>query len=519
MRDNVGLFLSKRASLSPNLEAFVDVASGLRLSYKELNERSNQMAHVLTDHGIKKGDRVALLMLNCPTYLEAFFALAKLGAITVPLNTRLVADELVYILQDSGSQLLIYGEEFTKQVEDIHSRSDDNTAIENWFFVAAPDGNPEAKSEFAIDYNLLREQSSHEEPTVSADEEDMLYIMYTSGTTGLPKGVVHTHNSAMWACITWSATGDVQLYDRYLLILPLYHVGALTPVTANVYLGVTNVVQRSFDAAEAWHLIEVERIDTSLAVPAMLNFMKQVPEANRYKHERLRWIMSGAAPVPVSLIKEYENLGIPINEAYGLTECCGPACLLTGMDVANHPGSCGKAFFHTDIRVVNEDGTDVEPGKPGEIIVRGRHVMKKYWNNPEATKESLREGWLFTGDVATVDTDGFLYIQDRLKDMIISGGENVYPAEIENVILSHPHVRDVAVIGQASKIWGESPLAVVVRDKNTLSSDDIKAHCIGKLARYKLPKSVEFIDLIPRNPSGKALKRELRERFPGNAPE
>ena len=189
------------------------------------------------------------------------------------------------------------------------------------------------------------------------------------------------------------------------------------------------------------------------------------------------------------------------------------------MDAASHPGSCGKAFFHTDIRVVNEDGTDVEPGKPGEVIVRGRHVMKEYWNNPEATKESLRNNWLFTGDVATVDEDGFLYIQDRIKDMIISGGENVYPAEIENVILSHQEVQDVAVIGQESKIWGESPLAVVVRSGNTLNEDDIMMHCIGKLARYKLPKSVVFIDVIPRNPSGKALKRELRERFPGSGPE
>ena len=519
MRDNVGLFLSKRASLSPNLEAFVDIASGLRLSYKELNERSNQVAHMLRDRGIKKGHRVALLMLNCPAYLEAFFALAKIGAVTVPLNTRLVAAELAYILQDSGSRLLIYGEDFSETVTDLQARGKETTTVEDWIFVSAPGGDPNAKADFASDYERLREQSPQDEPELAADEEDMLYIMYTSGTTGLPKGVVHTHNSAMWACITWSATGDVQLYDRYLLILPLYHVGALTPVTANVYLGVTNVVQRTFDAAEVWHLIEEERIDTSLAVPAMLNFMIQVPEINQYKHERLRWIMSGAAPVPVSLIQAYTARGIPINEAYGLTECCGPATLLTGMDVANHPGSCGKAFFHTDIRVVDEKGGNVKPEQPGEVIVRGRHVMKEYWNNPDATKKSLRGGWLYTGDIATIDEDGFIYIQDRITDMIISGGENVYPAEIENVILAHPDVSDVAVIGQESKTWGESPLAVVVRGEETLNSDDIMAYCVGKLARYKLPKAVEFIDVIPRNPSGKALKRELRERFPGHAPE
>ena len=415
--------------------------------------------------------------------------------------------------------MLVYGEEFSEIVADLQSRGRDGTAVEDWMFVSAPGGDPNAKADFALDYDHLREQSPRHEPETTAAEEDMLYIMYTSGTTGLPKGVVHTHNSAMWACITWSATGDAQLYDRYLLILPLYHVGALTPVTANVYRGVTNVVQRTFDAGQVWNLIQEERIDTSLAVPAMLNFMIQAPEIDQCNHERLRWIISGAAPVPVSLIEAYAARNIPINEAYGLTECCGPATLLTGTDVAGHPGSCGKAFFHTDIRVVDEKGQDVKPDEPGEIIVRGRHVMKEYWNNPAATKESLREGWLYTGDVASVDAEGFIYVQDRIKDMIISGGENVYPAEIENVILSHSGVRDVAVIGQESQVWGESPLAVVVRSGDTLTSDDVMAYCVGKLARYKLPKAVEFIDMIPRNPSGKALKRELRKRFPGNAPE
>jgi len=519
MRDNIGQFLTKRAELSPNLEGFVDIASGLRLSYKELNERSNQVAHVFRDRGIEKGDRVALLMLNCPAYLESFFALAKLGAVTVPLNTRLVADELAFILQDSGSRILIYGREFVETVSDLNARGQQGTAVEEWLFVGTPDGSAQDKPTFALDYEELRKSAKNDEPEITTELGDSLYIMYTSGTTGLPKGVVHTHDSAMWACITWAATGDVRLYDRYLLILPLYHVGALTPVTANVYLGVSNIVQRTFDAGGVWRLIEIERIDTSLAVPAMLNFMIQAPELNEYKRDRLRWIMSGAAPVPVSLIESYAKLGIPINEAYGLTESCGPASLLTGMDVAKHPGSCGKAFFHTDIRVVDKHGANTKSGEPGEVIVRGRHVMKEYWNNPTATRESLRDGWLYTGDVATIDQDGFIYIQDRLKDMIISGGENVYPAEIENVILAHPEVLDVAVIGQKSKRWGESPLAVVVPRDETLTGDDVTAHCIGKLARYKLPKSVEFIEIIPRNPSGKALKRELRKKFPNHAPE
>jgi O-succinylbenzoate-CoA ligase len=519
MHDNIGLFLSKRAHLDPTLEAFVDVASGLRLSYHELNERANQTAHFLATLGIKKGDRVALLMLNCPAYLQLFFGLAKIGAVTVPLNIRLVADELAYIIQDSGSRLLLFGPEFRAVTQQLHENPQKISCVEDFIFVAGPDTTEPDLPNFALDYEELRIQSPRDEPEISAGKEEMLYIMYTSGTTGLPKGVVHTHNSAIWACITWAATGEFQLYDRYLLILPLYHVGALTPVTANVYLGATNVVQRTFDPGQAWKLIDEERIDTSLAVPAMLNFMIQAPELKTYSRKSLRWIMSGAAPVPASLISAYADIGIPINEAFGMTETCGPACLLRGMDVADHPASCGKAFFHTDIRVVDENGSDVRPGEPGEILIRGRHVMKEYWNNPEATKNSLRDGWLHSGDVATIDEDGFIYIKDRLTDMIISGGENVYPAEIENVILSHGKVADVAVIGQESERWGESPLAIVVKKTNNLSAEEIIAFCIGKLAPFKLPKGVEFIDVIPRNPSGKALKRELRSKFLMKAPE
>ena len=519
MHDNIGLFLSKRAHLDPTVEAFVDVASGLRLSYHELNQRANQTAHFLTGLGIKRGDRVALLMLNCPAYLELFFGLAKIGAVTVPLNIRLVADELAYIIQDSGSRLLMFGPEFTNISEELQNKRDQIKSVENFVFVAGPDSSDADRPDFALDYEGLRLASPTHEPEISAGQEEMLYIMYTSGTTGLPKGVVHTHNSAIWACITFAATGEYRLYDRYLLVLPLYHVGALCPVTTNIYLGATNVTLRTFDPGEAWRLIEKEQIDTSLAVPAMLNFMIQAPELKQYSRPNLRWIMSGAAPVPASLIAAYSDIGIPINEAFGMTETCGPACLLRGMDVADHPASCGKAFFHTDIRVVDENGLDVEPDQPGEILIRGRHVMKEYWNNPKATQETLKDGWLHSGDIATMDKDGFIYIKDRLKDMIISGGENVYPAEIENVILSHEKVRDVAVIGQASPKWGESPLAIVVRKSESLTAEEIMAFCVGKLARFKLPKAVKFAEVIPRNPSGKALKRELRKNFPAGASE
>jgi len=515
MRNNVGDLLTRRAHLNPNVEGLVDLHGGRRFSFAELNRRSCRSANALRELGVGPGDRVALLMMNGVEFVESFFALAKLGAVVVPINWRLVPDELAFILKDSGARSLIYSSEFDANVRDLHARGSQGTALRDWIAV----GPAEERAEFALDYDALQSAASASEPEHGAGDGQPLYIMYTSGTTGLPKGAVHTHDTVLWALLTIAATADMRFKDRYLLMLPMFHVGALTPATGNVYAGVTSVVARSFDPVATWRLIEEERISVMLAVPAMLNFMRQAYEPGRYDHSGLRWCMSGAAPVPVTLIEEYARMGIEIHQIYGLTETCGPACLIGSDEALAKAGSTGKAFFHTDTRVVDEAGHDVEPGQPGEVIIRANHIMKEYWNRPEATAETIRDGWLHSGDVATLDKEGFVYIQDRTKDMIISGGENVYPAEIENVILAHPQVGEVAVIGQPSTRWGESPLAVVVRADDALEAGDVLEHCDGKLARFKLPRAVEFVDEIPLNPTGKVLKRLLRERFPGPAPE
>ena len=297
----------------------------------------------------------------------------------------------------------------------------------------------------------------------------------------------------------------------------MFHVGALTPIALNVYLGATSIVMRAFDPALAWQLIERERVTIGLAVPAMLNFMLQVPDFDRFDRSSLRWIMTGAAPVPVALTQRYAELGISILQIYGLTESCGPACLMDAENALRIPESTGKAFFHTDVRIVDEHGNTCPPGVAGEVVIRGPHVMREYWNRPEATAETLRDGWLYTGDVAVMDAQGYVSIQDRIKDMIISGGENVYPAEIEGILMTHPGIVEAAVIGQASETWGESPMAVVVRKDASVTEADVIEFCRGRLAGYKRPKSVAFVEVIPRNPSGKILKRVLRERFPGTA--
>ncbi|HVS66320.1 MAG TPA: long-chain fatty acid--CoA ligase [Thermoanaerobaculia bacterium] len=516
MRNNVGLFLAKRAHLSPNVEGFVDVDTARRFTYAEWNARANRTANALLEAGVGKADRVALLQMNSVEYMESFFAIAKIGAVCVPINWRLTAEELAFILRDSGSATLIYGGEFTDTVGELHGRGDGEhgTHVERWVLCGVG-----SRPEWALDYDTWQREAPDAEPESEAGEDDLLYIMYTSGTTGLPKGAMHTHSSATWGVLTINATSDLRSKDRYLVALPLFHVGALTPCTATVHRGATAVVMRSFDPKRAWEIIEQERITTGLKVPAMLNFMRQVYDPQRHRHSDLRWLMSGAAPVPVSLIREYDRMGIEIQQVYGLTETCGPACLISSDDAVARAGSTGKAFFHTDVRVIDADGADVPAGDSGEVLVRGRHLMKGYWNRPEDSAAALRDGWLYTGDVASIDEEGFVYIQDRIKDMYISGGENVYPAEIENVLVSHPEVLEAAVIGQPSAKWGEVGAAIVVKKAPSLDADDLRAFCQDKLARFKQPAVYEFVDQIPRNPSGKILKRILRDQFPGPAPD
>ena len=514
MNVNIGDFLTRRAAVTPEREAYVDPQTGLRLTFSALNERVNQLANALALAGVNPGDRVALCLMNSVEFIESFLAIAKMGGVVVPLNWRLVADELEFIIKDSGAQTLLYGQEFQSVVADLQGRGD-KTDVVRWI----ESGDVERRLDFSEHYDAFRHQGAVSEPQLGATGDDLLFIMYTSGTTGLPKGVVHSHTTVFWAILTFEASCDLRDGDRYLVALPLFHVGALTPVALNVYRGVTSVVMREFDPAKAWALIKDENITTTLLVPAMLNFMIQVP-ADQIHAEQLRWIQSGAAPVPVSLIEQYAGMQIEIHQIYGLTESCGPACVIGADNALKKVGSTGKAFFHTEVRVVDEDGSDVTPGEQGEVWVRGGHIMLEYWHRPDATADTItQDRWLRTGDVATVDDEGFVFIQDRIKDMIISGGENVYPAEIENVLISHPDIVEVAVIGQPSEKWGESPFAVVVSKNSSLNEAAVLEHCDGKLARFKLPKGAAFIDVIPRNANGKVLKRVLREQFPGPAPQ
>ncbi len=509
LTSNLGDLLRRRALRNPTIEAVLDLSTGQRLNYRQLNSRVNQTANALLTLGLEPGERVGLLAATCTEFIETYYASAKIGTVTVLMNWRLLADELEFLLVDSGATALVFSAEFDAVVRDLHVRR--TTSVTRWIRIGSVDPDAEWGAQ---SYHSLVAASLDDEPAIGAGGDDLLCLCYSSGTTGRPKGAMLTHEGQLFAVLAQAASIDgFHQRDRYLIALPLFHLGGILPLENAMYAGSSVVLMRQFDPTLIWEVIATERIDSGLVVPAMLNAMLERFDPVRHDCSSVKALSVAAAPVPLTLLEQCRDKGIALLQTYGLTEAGGPGTNLASEDAARKIGSAGKAYMLTDVKVVRADASTCDPGEPGEVVIRARHVMKGYWNNPAATAEAIVDGWLHTGDVATSDDEGFITISDRIKDMIISGGENIYPAELENVILSHPGVREVAVIARKSERWGETPLACVVRSQDDLRAEDVLAWCEGKLARYKLPSAVEFVDAIPRNPTGKALKRILREQF------
>jgi acyl-CoA synthetase (AMP-forming)/AMP-acid ligase II len=336
--------------------------------------------------------------------------------------------------------------------------------------------------------------------------------MYTSGTTGLPKGVVHSHLSISFAALSWATTMDIRYQDRLLLPLPMFHVAALTSVITTCIRGGTIISMPNFDPMAVWPLIREERVNVGGAVPAILNFMRQAPDFESFRSEHLRCFITGAAPMPKALIELYHQKNLQVVQGYALTETGGGGSFLLNEYALNKAGSAGAPAMFAEMAVRDDEGKISESGT-GEVVIKAPFLLKEYWNRPEATEDAFDDGWFRTGDVAEIDGDGFIFIKDRIKDMIISGGENIYPAEIENVIIAHPAVSEVAVIGLPDEKWGEIVCAVVVAEQDKAGEEALIRLCAEKLSRYKLPKRVEYVELLPRNPAGKVLKRVLREKY------
>jgi fatty-acyl-CoA synthase len=497
----LGFTLSRRAQLNPDNTALIFRDD--RWTYAQLNQLTNKVAHGLHALGVNPGDRVGFLGLNHPRFFFTLFAASKLDAIFVPLNFRLTGPELKFIIRDAGLHTLVYEEAFASIVDSIRA----DLPVREYVCAVEQSGSRGFES-------LLHDQRDTDLDYPVA-MSDVALIMYTSGTTGRPKGAMLTHGNVIWNNINASLADDATSQEITLVVAPLFHIGGLnvTPLLAFMH-GATVVMEQMFEPGLVLELIEKFHVTSMFGVPAMYLFMAQHPDFATRDLSSIRVLSCGGAPVPEALIKVYGARGLPFNQGYGLTETAPFASFLPSSMATRKLGSAGIAPFFTDVKIVDDDGREVPDGERGEIVVRGPNVMKGYWNRPDATAEVLIDGWFHTGDVGIRDADGYFFIVDRKKDMIISGGENVYPAEVEDALYQHPGIKEVAVIGVQDPRWGETVRAVVVpKEGVSLSADDVIEFAQDKLARYKQPKSVVFVDILPRNPAGKVLKFDLREHY------
>ena len=501
----IGFWLTKRELLNGNREALVD--GERRLTYRQLNRRVNQLARFLQGMGLKRGDRCAILAYNCLEFVEVIFATAKLGLILVPLNWRLAPAELSFIISDSGAETLFFDPEFAAAVESLKGK----TALRRFISIGQKEITGATGYEKAL--TSQRDEEPEQDRTVELDTPHI--IMYTAGTTGRPKGAVLGQGASFWNAANMSLCVDLTSKDRTLTVLPLFHVGGIGLYTLpTLYQGGTAVIQRTFDPKVTFRLIKDERIDVLFGVPAIFLFLIQDSDFKSGAMSRLRSVMSGGAPLPVSLIHQYHEAGIILQQGFGMSEAApGIAALDRGRALAK-AGSIGRPLFHMEVRIVDDQNHDQAVGQTGELLIRGPNLMQGYWNRPEATAEAFMEGWLHTGDLARMDEDGDLYIVERKKDMYISGGENVYPAEVENTIFELPQVAEAAIIGVKDKTWGEVGQAIVVlKPGQKLTETEVLNFLKGRLAKYKVPKSVVFVDQLPRNAAGKVLKNVLKEKY------
>lgn len=497
---NIGKMMTNRAFLSPKLEAFV--GDNYRYTYEQVNDRVNQFASVLKNNGIKKDDRIAILCKNSQYFVLAFLAAAKIGAITVPLNWRLKGPELEYILKHSGSSLLIYDAEFDQEIEDIKPKLSVSVYIKT-----SSQGEDN-------DFEKYLRKAPNLEPKIVFGDDDPVIIMYTSGTTGKPKGAVLTHNNLFWASIGITHTIEWQYKDRFLAVAPFFHIGGLAPIVTNIHKGTTIVFMPEFNPIAMLDIIAKEKINNMMTVPLMLQALLAMTDLEKVDLSSVRTIICGGSPVPVNLIQKYKDFGIRVQNVYGITEYSGAVTFWTFDMGIEKCDSVGKPVFHGDILIIDpSSGEELPTGEIGEIVCTGPQVFKEYWHQPEETKLAIVNGKYFSGDLGKKDEDGFIYVVDRLKDMIISGGENIYSAELEEVIASHPAVAEVAVIGIPDSKWGEVPCAYVAKKPGKeLTKQDIIDVCKENLANYKCVKEVRFVEVLPRNAVGKLLKTALREQ-------
>jgi fatty-acyl-CoA synthase len=493
---------------TPDKVAAVDLASGRRFTYAQFDARISRLAaHLRGRLGIKRGDRVAVLALNTTDTLEVQFACGRIGAVFLPLNTRLTVPELHYIVGDAAPALMIHDADLAEVALSVASLCKVSSTL-----LLGPDATYEA----AIAGGKPLDRAE----LVTLD--DISTIMYTSGTTGQPKGAIITHGMTFWNCVNLGGPAYISPSSVLLTVLPLFHTGGLNCYTNPVlHSGGTVLIMRAFDPGLALALISdpAHAINVFFGVPSIYQFMAQHPAFPTADFSRLVIGGVGGAPMPVPLLKVWETRGVALQQGYGMTETSPAVLTLDREDAARKAGSSGKPVLHTEVRIVAPSGTDAEIGELGELWVKGPNITPGYWNRPDANASSFTDGWLHTGDAARIDEEGFYYIVDRWKDMYISGGENVYPAEVENVLHQLNAIAEAAVIGVASEQWGETGMAIIaVKPGHSITEPEIHAHCAANLARFKRPHAIRFVDALPRNATGKIHKPTLRKNFATPAP-
>lgn len=484
-----------------------------RFTFAQFRERVNRLANALLGAGLVKGDRLAVLAKNCHQYMEIYFAAAKAGLTVVPLNYRLLGAELAHIVNHAQAKLFIFQAGYTELIKSIRADLD---SVKDYVSL-------EPVGDVYQDYEGWQASYSTDDPKVEVAEEDTICIMYTSGTTGRPKGALMTQSNWLAHTVNMIIELKISFHDRTLHLIPFFHIASTWPMLTHFYMGATNVILESFEPRAALQTLAREGITTCNSVPSMIIQLLESDELARHDYSCLKWLGYGASPMPLEVLrKAIAAFGPKLLQVYGLTEA-NP--LLTLLPVQEHVlegeerlvrrlTSCGREIINVDVRVVDDRGAEVKPGQVGEIIARGDSIIREYWLMPEETEQTIRDGWLYSGDLATVDEDGYIYIVDRKKDIIISGGENISSREVEEAIYCHPAVLEASVIAVPDEQLVEAVKAVVVLKKGQQASEEeIIAVCRQKLAGYKRPRSVDFIDFLPKSASGKILKRELRERY------
>ncbi|GAC1392856.1 MAG: long-chain fatty acid--CoA ligase [Ktedonobacteraceae bacterium] len=481
-----------------------------RLTYHQLSERINALAAVFQELGLKAGDVVAILLNNCSEFIETILAINKVGAIALPVNWRLAGDELAYVFNHSSTRLLVSESHFAPVVNEVRARCQTLSDI----LAVGSDIPPD----WCSYTNLMNSHSGMRVPDADVGLDTIHRLMYTSGTTARPKGVMISYGNLYWKNIAHITLFDITSVDRTLIVGPLYHVGGLDlPATGVLYAGGSVVILPKFDPVRIGETVEQEQITNIWLAPAAMNMLLQDPNIWHYKLNSVRFIIGGGEKMPIPLIEKILKLfpQVWFADAYGLTETVSGDTFLDKESIIKKLGSVGRPCLHLEMRILDETGQDMPIGHHGEIVLKGPKVFKGYWKDQEATASALRDGWFHTGDIGYMDAEGYLYIVDRKKDIIISGGENVASLEVERVIYEDPRVLETAIIGIPHPRWGEVPIAYVVpKPGQVITEDELRSACLAKLAKFKVPQHVLFVDVLPRNPSGKVLKRELRNRAP-----